>query len=138
MDKKQKSEAIKMLRTLGLMKEVRDAYDEEGIVYYSERQNKLFPAVLYFLHNQEKYVAAKERFEAETGAVVFHCILTHTEFGDLLDMLYVPKEEADWPSMEKGAKEGEFVSYCYNLTDGFGEAGYIGVHAAMGGLIRTW
>ena len=138
MDKKQKTEAIKMLRALGLMKEVRDAYDNDGVVYYSERQNKLFPAVLYFLHDKEEYAAAKERFEAETGAVVFHCILTHTEFGDLLDMLYIPKEETDWLSMERGAREGEFVSYCLNLSDGFAEAGYIGVRPALGGLMRTW
>lgn len=47
MREKQKAEAKKRLRILEVLPEVIDGIDKD-LLYYSERQNKTFPAVLYY------------------------------------------------------------------------------------------
>lgn len=136
---KQKQEAIKRMKALKLMKNVIDDFDKKGKVYYSERQNKIFDGILYWLDNEQKYVDLVKDFEQKFNAVVYHCQLTHTAFGDLLSMLYVSSHENEWESDFAMLKEGETYANVVNLTDGdMSEIGMIGIAPRNGGVARTY
>ena len=105
-------------------------------LYYSERISANLPAVLYYLDNNPEWEAKVRDFEKKTGRMAFHTILTHTDFGDVLDILYVPSEAEELDAFIKDAKKGLFRSYCWNMTDDFCESGYIGVRPRMGGIER--
>lgn len=106
-------------------------------LFYSENCGKAFPAILYFLSNNPEWEAMVKEFADEMGVLPFHAILSHTDFGDLLDVLYVPADSEDMESFAEMAKQGLFVSHCYNLTEGFAEGGTIRVIPVMGGLLRV-
>lgn len=135
-----KNEALKRMKNLGLMKEVIDAFKKggENSLYYSERINKMMPAVLYWVDNEEMYVKAVKEFEEKYDALVYHCILTHTtDFGDLFDMLYVSKHESEWEYDNEGIKEGFVYVNSVNISEGmYSEIGAIKVRPVMGGLER--
>lgn len=133
-----KDEAIKRMKKLKLMKEVIKAYKEGGdnSLYYSERINKMMPAVLYWVDNKDEYVKAVKDFENKYGGLVYHCILTHTLLGDLLDMLYVCKEKNEWQQDNIDLMDNYVFAYSYNLDENEGEFGTIAVRPVMGGLER--
>lgn len=133
-----KKEALNRMRTLMLMPVVRQGFQKDNIVYYSERQNAIFSAVLYYLHNENKYMELKKKFEEENDCMVYHAILTHTAFGDCLDFLYVSNDDANWEQDKADLAEGYPYVYSNNLTDDTcSEFGCIGVAPAMGGVKRT-
>ena len=105
-------------------------------LYYSERANSMFPAILYWLDNNPEWEAKVREFEKRTGYLAFHATLTHTEFGDLLDILYVPNESEDLATFLEEAQKGYFLSYCWNMSDDICESGYIQVRPRMGGIER--
>ena len=105
-------------------------------LFYSERANKAFPAILYYLDNNPEWLPYVEEFQNATGNLVYHATLTHTEFGDLLDLLSVPSDTEGVQRFFQDLKDGCFYSHCINLSDGFAEGGYIRVRPAMGGLER--
>lgn len=105
-------------------------------LYYSERTSAMFPAVLYYLDNDPKYERIARDFEKKTGCMVFHATLTHTEFGDLLDLLYVPNDSEYIDAFLTDSQQGYFLSYCYNLDSGEAELGTIRVRPRMGGIER--
>lgn len=133
-----KNEALKRMKKLNLMKEVIKSYKEggENSLYYSERINKMMPAVLYWVDNNKKYVDAVKDFEKKYGGLVYHCILTHTEFGDLLDMLYVCKTKNEWVQDNIDLLDRYVFVYSYNIDECNGEFGTIAVRPVMGGLER--
>lgn len=106
-------------------------------LYYSERANATFPAILYWLDNNPDWEAKAREIEAKTGDLIFHAVLTHTEFGDLLDFLAIPAESEALMQFAKEAEKGYFVSYCWNITDDHLETGYIKVRPRMGGIERV-
>lgn len=105
-------------------------------LYYSERASKAFPAILYWLDNKPEYLSIVNDFASKTGCMPFHATLTHFEFGDCLDILYVPADSAEVEEFLTEARNGYFRSYCFNLSDEMGESGYIKVRPAMGGIER--
>lgn len=64
MDKK--TEALRRMKELGLMNEVIEQFRKDNVVHYSERMNKQFPAVLYWLSNEENYLNLVKKFEKKT------------------------------------------------------------------------
>lgn len=122
---------------LDLLGPVRRNIANGGKLYYSERQSKYQPATLYWIDNDPRFVEIVKQAEEIMQGKAFHAILTHTEFGDLLDVLVVPDDQELWEELDENLKQGYFYSYCYNLTEGFGEGGYIGIRPAIGGLMRT-
>ena len=138
MDKKK--EALKRMKNLGLMKEVIDAFERggENSLYYSERINKMMPAVLYWVDNEKIYVKLVKEFEEKYNALVYHCILTHTtDWGDLFDMLYVSKYRDEWDMDNAGINEGFVFVNSVNISEGMcSELGSIKVRPVMGGLER--
>ena len=88
---KQKEEALKRMRMLQLLGKVREDFRKSGKVYYSERQNAFFNATLYWVDNEPEFVKIIKDFEKKNNALVYHCQLTHLEYGDNLALLYVSK-----------------------------------------------
>ena len=135
---KQKAEALKRMAMLKLMKQVQDDFKKNGKVYYSERQNRIFNAVLYWVDNDERYVKIVKDFEKKHKALVYHCQLTHLEFGDCLSLLYVSANEEEWERDRKDLSQGYAFSYVRNLDCEYdSDYGTIGIVPSMGGVLRT-
>lgn len=124
--------------TYGLHPDVAAAFGEDGTLYYSERIGGM--GVLCWISNKPEYKQAVKDFEAKTGGKVYHCVITHTEFGEMFDMMYVPKKESQ--------KEGDFEALRDNgeafiatldgqMPSGY-ELGYAGYTGRGGGLVRKW
>lgn len=140
MSEKQKQEAIKRMRLLQIMNSVITDFKNNGRIYYSERQNSMFPATLYWLDNKPEWVAMVKDFEKRNHALVYHAQLTHTQVGDLLSLLYVSNDESSWEEDRKWIvnEDGLMYSMVINLDDDtFSEVGTIQVRPAMGGVVRT-
>lgn len=135
---KQKAEAIARMQMLGLMGNVRNAF-RYGRLFYSERQNSYFNAVLYNFDSKPDWEKLIHKIEGKTGIVVYHAQLTHTTFGDMLSLLYVSKHESEWVLDRKALAQAETCAYVVNLDDDdCSEFGWIGVKPSMGGVTRTW
>lgn len=128
--------AHQVAQKLDLLGDVRRNIANGGKLYYSERQSKYQPATLYWVDNEPRYVEIVKEAEKIFKGKAFHAILTHTDFGDLLDVLVIPEDKALWGELDDNLKDGYFYSYCYNLSMGFGEGGYIRIKPAIGGLMR--
>lgn len=137
---KQKKEAIRRMKKLGLMDDVISLFSKEDRLYYSERQNKQYPAVLYWLDNDPEYEQMVKDFEEVTGYLVYHVILTRTGFGKILDFLFVSTYEDDWEYEIERCQDGFYVtSQANNLTDeSLSDMGSIVVRPAIGGLERIY
>lgn len=136
---KQKQEALKRMRMLQIMPQVIKDFEKNNRVYYSERLNSMFPATLYWLDNHKEYVDLVNEFEKEHNALVYHAQLTHTNFGDLLSLFYVSKDEEYWSLDRKDIINGQVYSRVLNIQDDFlSDFGTIGIKSAMGGVVRTW
>lgn len=135
---KMKKLAIKRLKEMKLLGSVTSLFSKEDRLYYSERINKQYSAVLNILdENKELYKKVKE-FEERTGHLVYHCILTQTTFGIIFDMLFISKYEEDWEyDYEKMDDFYRVMSMATNLTDEMlSDMGSILVRPSMGGLER--
>ena len=135
---KQKQEALKRMKILKLMPEVIKDFKDNDRIYYSERQNKFFNAVLYWLDNNQEYVEIVKEFEQKHNVVVYHCQLTHLEFGDCLSLLYVSEDENEWPMEKEELAQGYAYCYVRNLDCEYdSDWGSIGIKPSMGGVVRT-
>lgn len=131
-------ETLDMLeKTYGLHPDVAKAFKEDGTLYYSERMGGM--GVLYWVDNKPEYVQAVKDFEEKTGGKVYHCVLTHTEFGELFDLMYVPKKESQKEGDFEALRDrGEaFIAVPDDQLGGY-EMGYAGYTGAGGGLVRKW
>lgn len=139
----QKQEALKRLEILkekGLLKNVVDDFKKNDLIYYSE-QTKM-GGILYYCtqsNGADKYVKIIEEFEKEHNAIVYHAIHIFTEFGELLNLLYVSSYDEEYEQDKQDLKENYVFSYVINLDDEiFSEFGSIGYEIKSGGLIRTY
>lgn len=137
-----KIEALKRIKKLGFIDDVYDLFKNHNGLYYSERQNRIFPATLYWLSNDENYVKIVKDFEDRTGHLVYHAILTNTTFGHILDLLFISKYKEDWTyDMEKYSYDGDegyrVMSMANNLDDEMlSDMGSIIIRPVMGGVER--
>ena len=138
MKEKQKQEALKRMQMLHLMPNVIKDFKNNNKVYYSEYQNRMFNAVLYWLSNEQKYIDIVKEFEQKYNCLVYHCQLSHMEFGDCLSLLYVSEDEEEWETDNRLLREGYPLVYVANLDEPhYSEFGSIGVRSSMGGVVRT-
>lgn len=137
---KQRNEAIKRLKALKVMGQVVDAFAKNGTVYYSERQNAIFDAILYFVSNKPEFVKIINDFEKETDALVYHAQLMRFHFGLCLSLLFVSNDETQWQQDNDDLQNyGEQLVYVANLTDPLlSESSYIGIISKNGGVSRTY
>lgn len=113
-------------------------YTLDGTIYYSERINKSFCGILYWLNNIPKYVDAVKEIEQKYNIYVYHCILSHTEFGDVLDMLFVSSSPEDWEQEIEDLENGNVESYCYVFDGDGSKIGTIKIKGINGGLVREY
>ena len=132
--KEQKQEAIKRLKTIGIMEDVINAF-EKDVIYVSERVGKLLPAVLYLADSNEQLMKEIKDAEERYGICVYHVQLTHTVIGDMFAMLYVSKEQEEWEYDNVDLGDGYPVAYVWNGD--VREFGSIGIKVSMGGIERT-
>lgn len=137
---KQKAEALERLQSIrGLNKKVIQDFKTQDVVYYSERLNAIFDGILYYTSNEEDIENTIKDFEKKYNCLVYHAILTHTIFGNLLSLLYVSNNVDEWNTDKQYLKDGETCSYVANLSDKeCSEFGYIGIEQKNGGLSRTY
>ena len=138
---KQKEEALLRLRMLGVMGQVRNDFrKKEPVIYYSERQNAFFNATLYWVSNHPTWEKAIKDFENRNGVMVYHCQLIHMEFGDILSLMYVAKDEEEWENERKDIRDGLTFVKCLDVTNENDirsiDYGYIGIKPSMGGIAR--
>ena len=136
----QKQEAVARMEKLQLSPNVIKDFIKTGRLYYSERLNKTFNAVLYWLDNNEEWTKKVQEFEEENEAVVYHAQLTHFEFGDLLSLLFVGSEKDEWEYDRQDLENGQALAMVFNVNgsdDMNDEMGYIGIAPSMGGIART-
>lgn len=135
---KQKEEALVRLSMLHVLPQVKKDFEKKDVVYYSERQNNIFNAVLYTIGEDSKYMPIIKEFEDKHNALVYHCQLTHTTFGDLLSMFYVSDSEDEWGYDKNDLKDNTAYVKVVNLDDvQCSDFGCIGIRPSMGGVLRT-
>lgn len=130
-EEKMVQEAVKRMKALNIIPKVIREFERDGVINKSE-----YGGILYWLDDREKSVVNK--FQEDTGAIVYACILNHMEFGDCLSLLYVSNDEEEWEyDMEDLKDKCPFV-YVYNFdAPELSEYGHIGVCPRFGGLART-
>ena len=140
----QKAEAIKRLELLKLLPNVITDFKNNDTVYYSERQNKIFDGILYWISDNEDYERLVKEFEENYDALVYHTQLTRFSYGLCLSMLFVSKYQEEW-EMERDAitnpYDGVIDTYAYvaNLNEpDFSEIGRIGIVRKNGGISRVY
>ena len=135
---KQIKEALLRMKLLRFDSSVVNLFKKEQKLFYSERQSKIFNAVLYWLDNKPEYVELVKKFEDQTHYLVYHCQLTHFEFGDCLTLLFVTDNEEEWVRERMDLNSGCIFSYVINLDDSENsEFGTVGIKPSMGGVLRT-
>ena len=130
------TEAVNRMRKLGLYNQVINEFKNDQVVEYSE-PTKL-GGILYWVSNNPEWEQEIMKFESEYNGLVYHVIHSYTEFGELLNLLYVSDYEDEWEMENDDIEDGYVFSYVVNLDNPmFSEFGTIGVREAAGGLIRT-
>ena len=143
---KQKQEALWRLKFLALHPLVLRDF-QSGVLNKSEGFGALF-----LLSDEEKDAVAK--FEAKWDSLVYHCILSKTEIGRMLIMLYVSKHPEEWSddradlqavslNMDDGLSRkvvGHIIcAYVENLdAPDLSEIGSVMVSSLDGGMIRVY
>jgi hypothetical protein len=120
-------EAVKRLRSFGVMKEVVDNFNK-GVLMMSEGAGFLYTLD----ENAKKAVEEAEKRNFKP----YHVIHSSTEFGELYDVLYVSKNTGSWTYERLNQKTDEVMSYCYNWSGDFGEVGTILAKGRNGGMKR--
>ena len=139
--KLQKIEAEERLKLLQkqykLHPNILKEYKQDGTIYYSERINKIYDGILYWLNNEQRYVDAVKEIEDKYNIYVYHCILNHTEFGDWLNMLFVSAEQEEWSDERRSLEKGLIKVYVYDFSEYGSEFGDIQIRGINGGLSRV-
>lgn len=127
---KMKSEAIKRMKMLKMLDQPIKEFQENELLNKSE----LGMGILYWLTEEE--MDQVREFEEEYGAVVYHVILSQTEFGPMYSFLYVTKYEEEWAADRQDLRSGQAIAYIVNGN--VHDMGSIGVQPCNGGVRRTW
>lgn len=126
-----KKEAVARMKSLGMLPQAVKEFEKAGVLEQSENRG-----VLYWLDDETKEMVSK--FEQETGCLVFHVILSHTNIGKMYSLLYVCSEEEEWELDREDLKEGIAIAHVINTTMDIEESGCIGIKPQIGGLVRTY
>lgn len=125
-----KKESVNRLSKLNVMRCVVDDFNK-GQLYYTESAT----GALYYINNEMKKFV--QEIEERYKGMVYHIILSRTEFGELLSMLWTTKYEEEWETEKENLEEGYVFAYVKNVTDDWcSEFGDIVVQERLGGLCR--
>ena len=129
---KQKAEALKRMRLMGLREDFIRDFEEDGKVHICTFQ-KTFPE----LSAEDTEIV--RQFEQKHNALVYLILRVHTVIGDLDSLLYVGQYTEEWPMDLADLTEGYPLSYTVNRGDGgLSEFGSIQITKTdKGGFIRV-
>lgn len=141
---KQIREAEKRLEILeskyGMLNHIREDFISDRTLYYSSQGFHPIVGSLYWISNRPELEDTVKKFEKEKNVVVYHCIYSKTEFGDMLNILFVGENEQDW-EMEEYLMQYRKKSFAYikNLEDDeLSDFGNISIRGINGGIIRDF
>lgn len=127
-----KQEALDRMKLLKLHPNVIKEFKEEDKLNYSMGIH----GILYWATDEIGEVVQK--FENQTGYLVYHVIHNNTEIGRMLTLLYVSTEMEEWNADKQDLREGCPLAYVENLTyPDCSEFGSVGVKSLNGGVVRT-
>lgn len=125
-----KKEAINRMRKLNLISDCINAFKKDDTVWSSQVMGTLYE----LSKEQQEWV---DIFEKEYGGLVYHVIITPTEFGMCFNMLYVSKHMDEWNMDNNDLDILCPCVYVKNLDDEFcSEFGSIQIRPINGGLVR--
>ena len=127
-----KQEALVRMKLLGLQYNVIRDFEAKETIYYS-----LGALGLLYLAFGE-VVKVVQKFENQTGYLVYHVIDNNTSIGRMLTLLYVSTEMDEWAADKQDLQEGCPLAYVENITyPDCSEFGSVGVKPFNGGVVRT-
>lgn len=127
-----KQEALARMKLLDMYPYVVERFDEGDIIYYTWEVS----GTLFLLADEIREVVQK--FENQTGYLVYHVIDNNTSIGRMLTLLYVSTEMDEWAADKQDLQEGCPLAYVENLTyPDCSEFGSVGVKPFNGGVVRT-
>ncbi|MBQ2882763.1 MAG: hypothetical protein IJE43_03170 [Alphaproteobacteria bacterium] len=133
MTENQKKEAIKRMKALGLIDECIKAFEEDSEVWKSEPRG-----ILFNLDQEPELRKIIQDFEQEHSGLVYHVVITYTDFGKLATMFYVTHNEAEWELDWNDLAVDSACCYVANIDDEeLSEIGLIEFRSVNGGLERT-
>ena len=128
---KQKKEAVKRMRKLGMIAGVIKDFEKEDRLQQSENGG-----MLYWIDDETK--EAVKKFEEQYGGLVYHLIKSFTEIGIMYAMLYVSAHEEEWEYDMEDIEGRSVVAYVYNADHPeLSELGGVSIRPSFGGLVRT-
>ena len=129
-----KVEAIERMRLLKIFPQTISQFEKSDLVSVSEPP---FGAFFWVDDFQKELI---EKLEKERNILVYMGILSYTNFGRMLSLLYVSDYEEEWEDDRSALKNMESVAYVYNYdTPDTSEAGWIGLKYTIGaGLLRSY
>ena len=131
-----KDEAIRRMKMLKLLDNGYDSpvadFRKDGSVWKSE-----FHGILYYLDSEEeKIVKQVEEKYKKYNMKVYHCYKAHTDFGEILFMLYVSNDEKSPRMFDSNLKRNVIYLYAYNMSEpAFSEFGTMYIHSQYGGIV---
>ncbi len=130
--KDQKVEALIRMKRLGLHENAIREFKN------TEKLNMSEPPFGALFWMDEKYQEAVKDFEKEFNCLAYHVAHNHTEFGEILTVLYVSSYEEEWLMDMNDLENGTPLCYVINLdTPCFSEFGHCQIVPVAGGVLRT-
>lgn len=127
-----KNEAVKRMKLLEIHCNAIEEFDMEDRLNVSE-----FMGILYWLNTKDVLREIKE-IEEKYEVMVYHVILTNTEYGKLYSFLYVSEDVEMWEQERKDIYDNWPCCYVYNQEYPYdSEFGGIKIDKINGGLMRT-
>ena len=135
MDKKLKDEALRRMKQLKLLN---NGFDSPvGDFKLRERPWKSeFYGILYYLTDEEKKIIAEvEKKYSKYDLKVYHCYRCKREFGEILYMLFVSKDESPL-EFDNYLRQGIAYVYAHNITfPEYSEFGTCYIRSQYGGIV---
>ncbi len=129
---KQRKEAIKRMKALGISKKAIEALEQRDQIAVSVAGN-----ISFMIKDTIRDMI--KQYEQKNNAYVYHCIYCETEFGILYNLLYVSKYEDDWEYDLEDLKNGVASARVINESaPDLSDSGDIGIKPLFGTLKRIY
>ncbi len=128
-----KEEAIKRMEMLDIFPETIRQFEKENLISVSEPPFGAF----YWADDEQKKLIAE--IEQQYHLLVYMGIMSYTEFGKMLSLLYVSDHEEEWSEDCMNLLNEEALTYTHNYdAPECSEFGYISFKKTKAsGLVRT-
>ena len=104
-----KAEAIKRMKMLEIFPETVRQFEKQNLVSISE------PPLGAFYWCDEEQQKIINQIEEEYNLLVYMGIMSYTEFGQMLSLLYVSDHKDEWDDDNLNLLNGEAMTYTHNF-----------------------